>query len=620
MSGLGKREQSARMAAIRLLPAVSAAGTAWLCATLTVGALLPVGFMLSSGALTGSVPGLISGGFSSPAGHRLIQFLLLTALLYVVQQALNQWQLVLCTWFGRRLNANLRTRALRATVSPTGIGHLEDPALLDTLSLVQGLGDAGQFSPANVVYGLASQAATRLNAIAGAIMASLFFRWWAGIVLLGVWIVTRLVLWRSFLRTLAVQIGETPALRRANYFRDVACTPGAAKETRVFGLGGWVLERYTGSWLEGMRTVWQARRGGGGWLAMSLAIIGSGHIVVFGLLARTAARGEITLAHLAISIAALFATMNWCNLSDTDLMVEYGAVAIPALLSLERAVAAFPSPQGTKPAASMPDRCIRFENVSFRYPGNPTPVYEGLDLEIPAGRSLAIVGVNGAGKTTLVKLLARLYEPTTGRITADDVDIRELDPGQWQRRIAAIFQDFVRYQLPASDNIGFGALERRSDIAALTVAAERAGALDIVESLTSGWDTILSRQFTGGTDLSGGQWQRVALARALFAVDAGAGVLVLDEPTANLDVRAEVDLFDRFLELTRGKTTILISHRFSTVRRADRICVLDEGRVVEQGSHPELLALSGRYAEMFHLQASRFVDEAVTHAAPGSAP
>jgi ATP-binding cassette subfamily B protein len=237
-------------------------------------------------------------------------------------------------------------------------------------------------------------------------------------------------------------------------------------------------------------------------------------------------------------------------------------------------------------------------------------VYEGLSLRIEAGRSLAIVGVNGAGKTTLVKLLARLYEPTAGRITVDGVDLREIDPHAWQPRVAAIFQDFVRYELTAADNVGFGAVAVQGDLERLRSAAARVGVLDLVESLPGGWSTILSRRYEDGTDLSGGQWQRIALARALFAVEAGAGILVLDEPTANLDVRAEVDLFDRFLEVTQGATTVLISHRFSTVRRADRIVVLDQGRVVEEGTHAELLAAGGRYAASFRLQAERYGEAA----------
>jgi ATP-binding cassette subfamily B protein len=263
--------------------------------------------------------------------------------------------------------------------------------------------------------------------------------------------------------------------------------------------------------------------------------------------------------------------------------------------------------------AGLPAREIRFEKVSFRYGETGLPVLDELDLTIPAGRSLAIVGLNGAGKTTLVKLLARLYEPGSGRITADGVDIRTLDPASWQRHIAAIFQDFVHFDLPLRDNVGFGAADLLADPSraepAIRSALDRAGALEFAEALPRGLATPLSRQYADGTDLSGGQWQRVATARALMAVDGGAAVLVLDEPTANLDARAEVAFFERFLDLTSGVTSIVISHRFSTVRRADRIAVLEHGRVIEDGTHQELLANGGRYAELFTLQAARFTED-----------
>jgi ATP-binding cassette subfamily B protein len=193
-----------------------------------------------------------------------------------------------------------------------------------------------------------------------------------------------------------------------------------------------------------------------------------------------------------------------------------------------------------------------------------------------------------------------------GRITVDGVDLREIDARSWQRRVAAIFQDFVKYQLPAYDNVALGAAERQGERELVAAAARRAGALELIEHLPQGWDTVLSRQYTGGADLSGGQWQRIALARALFAASAGASVLIMDEPTAHLDVRAEAAFYDSFLDLTHGLTTIVISHRFSTVRRADRIVVLEGGGVAEDGSHEELMRLGGQYAYVFTLQARRF--------------
>ncbi|WP_231500091.1 ATP-binding cassette domain-containing protein [Saccharothrix sp. NRRL B-16314] len=235
-------------------------------------------------------------------------------------------------------------------------------------------------------------------------------------------------------------------------------------------------------------------------------------------------------------------------------------------------------------------------------------VFDGLDLTIPVGRCTAIVGVNGAGKTTLVKLLARLYEPTSGRITLDGVDIRAYPVDLWRTRLSVIFQDFVRYESSVADNVGLGAVGSLDDRATIREVVDSVGLSDVVARLPLGLDTPLARHLTGGAELSGGQWQRVALARALFALRHGSRVVVLDEPTASLDVRAETGFFEEFAGLADGATTLLISHRFSTVRHADLIVVLEHGRVTEQGSHADLVARDGRYAELFRLQADRFVD------------
>jgi ABC-type multidrug transport system fused ATPase/permease subunit len=254
---------------------------------------------------------------------------------------------------------------------------------------------------------------------------------------------------------------------------------------------------------------------------------------------------------------------------------------------------------GDRPAAGLPAREVRFRDVSFAYPGG-APVLEHLDLTIPAGTSLAIVGQNGAGKTTLAKLLCRLYDPGSGAIEIDGVDLRALDLAGWRARVTAVFQDFIRFELPLRDNVAPAGAPDDTIRSALASAGG--------EEL-AGLDTILARGYQGGTDLSGGQWQRVALARALAAVAQGAGLVLLDEPTAQLDVRGEAEIFDRLLQATRRSTTILISHRFSTVRHADRIAVLEHGKVIELGTHDELMARGGRYRTMFDLQAQRFVEE-----------
>jgi ABC-type multidrug transport system fused ATPase/permease subunit len=256
-------------------------------------------------------------------------------------------------------------------------------------------------------------------------------------------------------------------------------------------------------------------------------------------------------------------------------------------------------PSGSCPAAGAPAREVRFRDLTFAYPGG-SPVLDHFDLSIPAGSSLAIVGKNGAGKTTLAKLLCRLYDPQSGAIEIDGVDLRDFSLNSWRERVTVVFQDFTRFELPLRDNV---ALAGAPDEIVNRVLAS-AGAANL-----AGLDTVLARGYEGGTELSGGQWQRVALARALCAIEVGVGVALLDEPTAQLDVRGEAEIFDRILAATRHCTTILISHRFSTVRHADRICVLEKGRVVELGTHDELMAKGGRYRTMFDLQAQRFIED-----------
>ena len=269
---------------------------------------------------------------------------------------------------------------------------------------------------------------------------------------------------------------------------------------------------------------------------------------------------------------------------------------------------------GERRADGMPARQIRFRDVSFAYPAAPSrPVLERLNLEIPAGRSLAIVGQNGAGKTTLAKLLCRLYDPQSGSIEVDGVDLRDLDLESWRRRITAVFQDFVRFELSLRENVApretaGGAPGYAANGCAALDDSVRAALAEAGAGALAGLDTVLAKGYAGGTELSGGQWQRVALARALSSVRLGAGLVLLDEPTAQLDVRGEAEIFERILAATRSCTTILISHRFSTVRHVDRIAVVEHGAVVEAGSHDELMERRGRYQAMFSLQAQRFAE------------
>ena len=361
-----------------------------------------------------------------------------------------------------------------------------------------------------------------------------------------------------------------------------------------------------------MTASWKALR------RLDSRVLGLSLIVLAAYAAATAFLGvqaydhQITLGTLCALLPLLIATNTVGDISWDDVGLAWMLQALPHVDDLEAELGShredLASRQDT-PVGDRPAQEIRLTGVVFRYPEATRPVFEGLDLRIPAGMSTAIVGVNGAGKTTLVKLLARLHDPSGGVITVDGVPlVRAARP-----RVAAPGRGRLPGLRPLSA-LGAGERRVRRGGARIGYGGDHggggpAGALELIESLPHGWDTILSSRYTDGVDLSGGEWQRVALARALFAVAHGARLLVLDEPTAWLDVRGEADFFDRFLEITRGLTTIVISHRFSTVRRADRICVLDGGKLVEEGDHASLLAADGRYAEMFRVQASRFADD-----------
>jgi ATP-binding cassette subfamily B protein len=592
---------------LRLLPTVSLPLTILLGWAVFVSAALPIAVTVVSGLLVGSIPAAVRGGLASPAGQRAVAFLIAATLLIVVVRVLGPFRSTLAGVFARAVDRHLQERVMAAVATPSGISHLEDPVILDLVKNAEGVGTEGSH-PGDAVRSLATLLPSWLQAL-GSAAVLLAFHWWLGLAWLIMWPVVLIVLQSEFLRVGRTASGQTAAVRRSDYYRELAIRPGPAKELRLWGMLDWLVGRFDTSWEQAMWPVWRARRPGRPVLWLSTGVVGLFNLGALALLAWAAVRGNLPLAALAVYLNAIQGANGFQAFDDVNRQLAYGTISIPSILDLERRLAQRPAGEPAGAAAlapAAPRDAIGFCAVRFRYPGQRDDVLAGLDLTIPAGHSLAIVGLNGAGKTTLVKLLARLYEPDAGRITVDGIDLRTLDASRWQRRITAVFQDFAQYQLSVRDNIGLGAPDRADDLERLREAARQAGVLELIEALPHGWDTVLSRCYTDGVDLSGGQWQRLALARALFAAQGGARVLILDEPTASLDVRAEADLYDRFLDITRGLTTILISHRFSTVRRAERICVLEQGRVGEQGSHEELVVAGGRYAEMFALQAARF--------------
>jgi ATP-binding cassette subfamily B protein len=398
---------------------------------------------------------------------------------------------------------------------------------------------------------------------------------------------------------------RSPDARRLNYLEYVMANDEHAKEVKLFGLGPLLLGRYRGlaerfyaedRSLAARRTAW----------AWALSLVST--LMFYGcyaLIVVATARGAMTLGDMTLYLVAFrqgqqsfqsILTAVGGMYEDTLYMTNlFDFLAIPT----DR-----PSTAAASTAVVLEEEGVRFEGVGFRYPDVQTWALRGIDVFVPKGQSLALVGENGAGKTTFIKLLAGLYAPTEGRVRLDGRDLRDWDQTELRRRIGVIFQDFNQYQLPVRENVAFGSVAHLDDELRLQRAVERGGARELVDGLGAGLDTQLGRWFKGGAELSGGQWQKVALARAFMREEAD--VLILDEPTAALDAEAEHAVFERFRGLTKGRTAILISHRFPTVRMADRILVLEHGRVIEDGTHADLLAAGARYARMFGLQAAGY--------------
>jgi ATP-binding cassette subfamily B protein len=571
-----------------VLPKADAALAAAWWVVLILRGVLPALFAVAMGSLVGSVQR------GAPLGRPLA----LVGAIFVLLQVLTPIHNAISLNLGDRTAAWLYDRLTEACVRPPGLGHLEDPRLISDLTLARDF-DLGMMGPP-LSISMDFIAGGMVEMVGGITCAALLFAfaWWAPLVLGGAWIATHWLLRESAIWRDRNTDEVRAAQRDADYAYNLAVDAPPAKELRLFGLAQWTLDRFVLRRTTLHRLQYEATRLREQPMAWSLLLVVSANIAVFWALAAAAAAGTASLGEV-VAFAQAAAGASMIAFGGLSWAIDAAAPPVAAVLRLEDAM----RPAGTLTAGSRAPQPgahdIRFRDVTFAYPSGST-VLEHFDLTIPAGSSLAIVGQNGAGKTTLAKLLCRLYDPQTGAIEIDGVDLRELSIDAWRVRVTAVFQDFVRFELPLRDNIAPSGAPDEDVRAAL----ESAGAANLASL-----DTILSKGYEGGTDLSGGQWQRIALARAMCAVRTGARVVLLDEPTAQLDVRGEAEIFDRVLAATRHCTTILISHRFSTVRHADRICVLEHGRVVELGSHDELMALGGRYKTMFDLQAQRFTAE-----------
>ncbi|MEU7585792.1 ABC transporter ATP-binding protein [Micromonospora sp. NPDC049230] len=574
--------------------------------------LLPAAFIVAMARvltrLTEAVGTTGLGGVISEAGPELVfAFVTLAG-----QQLVPPFQEALAKWAGRRIDAHVLGDHLSAALRAP-LDRVEQERAVSAMAEISDAYLRAAPTP-GVGAGVLPMLAGRYLQLAAALaLVGATVSWWVAALLLIGALVIRFGQ-RGALATFTddwARFGD--ARQRMNYIQALGVEPGAAKEIRVLGLLPWLQRRFTAESDGYLRPLWRRRREV--YLRPFLGYTAIGFVVAvasFVLLSRSYAPAE-GVAVLVVAVQAILLPLRFgayfpeCDvqtqygLQYQNTMAEYRALVGEAAPTERRAV--------TAPRVAPEDRTpheIRFDDVRFRYPNSEREVLRGLDLTLAAGRSTALVGINGAGKTTLVKLLAGGYPPTSGAVLVDGQDLTTLDPLRWRRDLAVIFQKFVRFDLSLRENLHLGAAHLPVDEEAMHAALARANAVDVLDRLPSGLDTVLSPEYEGGTGLSGGQWQRVALARAFYAVHQGATVLVLDEPTAQLDVRSEVDFYDRFLELTEGLTTLVISHRFSTVRRADAIAVLEDGRITEFGDHDQLLSGSETYASMFRTQAGRF--------------
>jgi ATP-binding cassette subfamily B protein len=402
----------------------------------------------------------------------------------------------------------------------------------------------------------------------------------------------------------AKNFGQTPIKRQLDYLRVLGGSKEAAKELKLFGLRGFLVDRFTRLSNQIYREdVSLARRR---LIAGSLlSIIGTaGYYSAYVFVIWRTVRGVLSVGSLTFLAGAILqASSNIQQIFSTVSGIADQALFLTDLIAFFEMQPAIQSKPNALPAPRPIRRGFEFRDVSFRYPGSDRLILNRLNFHFHTGERIALIGENGQGKTTIVKLITRLYDPAEGQVLLDGVDLREYDLDDLYREIGVIFQDFMRYEMTAGENIAVGKIEEMDNLRLLQLSAKKSMADEVIARLGGRYDQMLGRRFEGGVDLSGGEWQKVALARAYLR---DAQVLILDEPTAALDARSEFEVFQRFAELTTGKMALFISHRFSTVRMADRIVVLENGNIAEDGNHEELTHLGGRYAEMFELQAASY--------------
>jgi ATP-binding cassette subfamily B protein len=593
-----------RIKLLKLLPDAGYPVVALYGAILIVSVLLPAATALATAAVVSRIEAHAGrpGAFSFAVPPLIF---LASALVGAQLVSAASWPVLDVAY--TRINAAHRERLALLVLSAPTIAQIEQPHVQDLIKAASAESTTWvEKTPADGALSETQLVARYLGLTASALVLARFSWWLVPTIVLPAFAIRAIGLrkWLGHFRIWRRGIDEN---RQFKYWGKIATSPAEGKELRVFGLEDWLVARGQRHMHAHLDPVWANHHG----VARSKWLIA---LLTFGPLAAAFAGVGLATAHGHGTLAAetVVLTSAWSVFAAIggtyDAMALEGAT--PVMEAYEELTLLLSAPHEDAPAEAPPvtTPLVRFEEVAFAYPGTARKILDGLSFEIRPGELLAVVGLNGAGKSTMTKILAGLYEPTAGRVTADGVDVRDLGYAQWRRRLSIVFQDFVKYPLSARENVLLGSpLAGPQAQAVLDGAARDSGFADVLGRLPLGWDTPLSKTREEGVDLSGGQWQQVVLARALSAVRSGARILVLDEPTAHLDVRTEFEVFQRLADVAGQVSVVLISHRLSTVRQADRIVLLDGGRITESGSHDELMARGGLYAEMFTVQAERFV-------------
>ncbi len=606
---LGQRLRESARALAAVVRLTWRASPGLVCGTLLLiilQALLPLAALALAKAVVDRAAldlGLVAAPDPLAARLPLPAWIALAAAAVAVGQLIEPFERTFQSVVGDRVTGSMAGELIRAANRWQGLARFEDPSFADDLARVRRS---------------SRRAGLELLTFAVTAFVSLFTAGGLALVLIGLHpLVPPLLLlaslpqmaqwWDYNQRTGNHLYAKTPEARRLQYSRAVLLEPEPAKDVRLYGLGRFFGRQYEAAFAASMGTLNRLRTRASVRVALAAALGALAAGTVYLYVVWRATRGALTGGDVLLyGGAATLLQSRFVQLSlDASFLPRYFGPYLASLFRVLGAPADLPAPARPRPAPRPIQAGVAFEDVEFRYPGSDEPVLRGVSFTIRPGAGLALVGRNGAGKTTIVKLLLRLYDPTGGRILLDGVDLREYDLADLRRQLGVIFQDFVRYELTARENIGLADPGTLRDEARLLAAAAKGGATALLGALPEGLDTHLGREF-GGRELSGGEWQTLALARA-FARDCQ--ILVLDEPTAALDVQTEHDSYTRFYDLMRDRATLLISHRFSTVRMADRILYLDGGRIAEEGSHQELLARGGEYARLYRLQAAQYLDD-----------